>query len=358
MGGEDLYGSLSLGATFKGWDRIREDLIHFGNSADGFKITAAMGHVKDLPVPIVLSYEQGWYTSDTNPAIDHTYFRGGVGVRTLSLFAPTDVFSMGLQADAMPFVVEGDLVAPNSLGVPESEVSLRSEVGVTFRHGCFGGEYWRGCVNSTVVGSADYAMSDPLEVRIGLNLAIEHGRIADIKNPPEHWSRSLLLGGAAAFGDVVYLRSALLGGQLGNNPALADQRMKIDFLLSPFIASLQGILLNKTGDKSLYYFLPCAAIIFMGATESILAGVEISEDSLMNGALEQTGIKNVVMGGNFALSKLLAEKMEVSAWGSRVVVGLALSSVFLGMELAGAGDSNTNFGVVNGALGSIIGGTF
>lgn len=358
MGGEDLYGSLSLGGIFQGWDVLREHLLHFGNSADGFKITAAMGDVKDLPVPIVLSYEQGWYTTDTNPAIDHTYFRGGVGFRTLSLFAPTSLYSMGLQVDATPLVVEGDLVAPNSLGIPESKVSVRSELGATFRHGCFGGEYLRGCVNSTLAGSADYSLNDPLEFRYQLNVAIEHGRMADLKNPPEHWSRALFLGGAAAFGDVVYLRSAFLGGQLGNNPALADQRMKIDFFLSPFIASLQGILLNNTGDKSLYYFLPCAAIIFMGTTESILAGVEISEDLLMNGALEQTGVKNIVMGANFAASKLLSEKLEVSAWGSRLVVGLALSSVFLGMEAAGAGDSNTNFGVINGALGSIIGGTF
>lgn len=353
-----MYGSLSLGGTFQGWDVLRTHLLHFGTSADAFKITAAMGDVKDLPVPIVLSYEQGWYTDDSNPSFDHRYFRGGVGVRTLSLFAPNDVFSMGVQVDAMPFVVEGDLVAPNSLGVPESQVSLRSELGVTFRHGCFGGEYLRGCVNSTFAGAADYSLNDPLEFRYQLNLAVEHGRMSDLKNPPEHWSRSILLGGAAAFGDVVYLRSALLGGQLGSVPGLADQRMNIDLLLSPLIASAQGILLNHTGDKSLYYFLPCALIVFMGTTESILAGVEISEDPLINGALEQTGIKNIVLGANMAASKLLSEKLDVSAWGSRLVVGLALSSVFMGMEVAGAGDSNTNFGVINGALGSIIGGTF
>lgn len=358
MGGEDLYGSLSLGGTFKGWDRIREDLIHFGNSADAFKITAAMGDVKDLPVPIVLSYEQGWYTSDTNPALDHTYFRGGVGLRTLSLLAASSVYSVGLQIDAMPFVVEGDLVAPNSLGIPESQVSLRSALGVTIRQGCFGGEYLRGCFSTTIDGSADYAMSDPLEVRFGMNLAIEHGRIADIKNPPEGWVRALLLGGAAAFGDVVYLRSALLGGQFGSVPELAEQRINIDLLLSPLIAGAQGILLNHTGDELLYYMIPTNAIFIMGFIERGLGDSEISSDPLMNGALQQTGVKNMVLGGNFALSKLMAEKMEVSAWGSRLVVGLALSSVFMGMEVAGAGDSNTNFGVINGALGSIIGGTF
>ena len=88
MGGEDLYGSLSVDGTFRSWGKIRNDLGIPDSAVDAFGITALIGDVNDLPVPIVARYEMGWYTDGGNPPLDHNYYRGGVGVRAPLLTGP------------------------------------------------------------------------------------------------------------------------------------------------------------------------------------------------------------------------------------------------------------------------------